>query len=122
MPPTARHSEVMDELYHCPVEVAMVILGGRWSPVILAHLKESPRRYSELKRLIPDISEKMLTQRLREFQSEGIVERSVDGANAFYDLTGAGRTLAPVLQAMYDWGESWADAHHLTIEARSVEP
>lgn len=106
-------------VYYCPVEVAMEVLGGKWTAVVLAHLKEAPRRFSELRRLIPDISEKMLTQRLRAMESEGIVSRTVVSdtpPHVEYDLTDAGRSLAPALQSLYDWGERWAATHGITIE------
>lgn len=110
-------------VYHCPVEVTMEILGGRWTAVILAHLKEAPRRFSELRRLIPDISEKMLTQRLRAMEAEGIVSRTVladTPPHVEYDLTPAGRSLAPALQSLYEWGERWAETHNLSIEPASA--
>lgn len=110
-------------VYNCPVEVAMELVGGRWTAVVLAHLKESPRRFSELGRLIPDISEKMLTQRLRSMESEGIVSRTVRSdtpPHVEYDLTDAGRSLAPVLQSLYDWGEHWADTHGISIQPTSA--
>ena len=105
-------------VYHCPVEVTMDVIGGKWTPVVLAHLKEAPRRYSELRRLIPDITEKMLTQRLRELEAAGIVSRDLVTAtppHVTYDLTRDGRTLSPILQAMYDWGDQWARRNGLTL-------
>lgn len=112
-------------IYHCPVEVAMEVVGGRWTTVILAHLKESPRRFSELKRLIPDISEKMLTQRLRSLESEKIVARKMLSAtppHVEYSLTEAGRSLGPALQELYDWGQHWAELHHLTMDPTTGAP
>ncbi|CAN5874212.1 helix-turn-helix domain-containing protein [soil metagenome] len=106
-------------VYHCPVEVTMDVIGGKWTPVVLAHLKEAPRRFSQLRRLIPDITEKMLTQRLRELEAGGIISRTVLGAttpHVVYDLTDDGRSLAPVLQALYDWGDRWATQYDLPIE------
>lgn len=70
--------------------------------------------------MIPDISEKMLTQRLQSFAKEGIVSRTVLGdspPHVQYDLTADGRSLAPALQALYDWGMHWADRQGLTIES-----
>ena len=96
----------------------MDVIGGKWTTVILAHLKESPRRYSELRRLIPDITEKMLTQRLRELERRDIVVRSVvddTPPHVSYDLTDTGRSLGPTLEAMYDWGQQWASEHELTV-------
>lgn len=106
-------------VYHCPVEVTMEVIGGRWTPVVLAHLKESPRRFSELRRLIPDISEKMLTQRLRSMEREKIVVRTVVSdtpPHVEYRLSDAGLSLAPALQALYDWGEHWSEVNDLTID------
>ncbi|MFC7619964.1 winged helix-turn-helix transcriptional regulator [Microlunatus sp. GCM10028923] len=96
--------------YSCAVEVAVDAIAGRWTPVILAHLKEGVHRYGQLRRRIPGLSEKMLTQRLRRLEADGLVERRVhedDGevpAPVSYRLTEEGQSLAPVLQALYDWG------------------
>ena len=97
----------MPKRYSCPVELTVDVVGGRWRTVILSHLKEGVHRYGELRRLIPGISEKMLTQRLRELEADGLVSRRDLGTvppHVEYDLTGEGRSLAPVLQALYDWG------------------
>ncbi len=110
-------------IYHCPVEVTMELIGGKWTPIILAHIKQGPRRFSELRRLIPDASEKMLTQRLRALEANGLVSRTVVSTapiHVVYDLTPAGRSLGPALQELYDWGQGWADEHSLTIEG--IEP
>jgi DNA-binding HxlR family transcriptional regulator len=100
------------KIYHCPVELAADLVGGKWRPVILALLKEGVHRYGELRRRIPDISEKMLVQRLRELQEDGLIDR-VDlqskPAHVEYRLTEEGWSLAPVLQAMYDWGLARAE-------------
>ena len=97
----------MPKRYSCPVELTVDVVGGRWRTLILSHLKEGVHRYGELRRLIPGISEKMLTQRLRELEADGLVSRHDRGGSpphVEYDLTGEGRSLAPVLQALYDWG------------------
>lgn len=102
----------MSKHYHCAVELAVDVIGGKWRPVILAHLKEGVHRYGELRRLVPDMSEKMLAQRLRELQEDGLVERIDHGtkpAHVEYRLTEEGRSLAPVLQALYDWGTARAE-------------
>jgi len=93
--------------YSCPVELTVDVVGGRWRTVILSRLKEGVHRYGELRRLIPGVSEKMLTQRLRELEADGLVSRRDLGTvppHVEYDLTDEGRSLAPVLQALYDWG------------------
>lgn len=93
-------------LYGCPVEFALDVLGGKWKTVILARIKEKPMRYSDLRRTIPSLSEKMLTQRLAEMTEIGFVmlEAGADGKER-YTLTDRGRELANTLQALYDWGE-----------------
>jgi DNA-binding HxlR family transcriptional regulator len=93
--------------YGCPVELTVDVIGGRWRTVILARLKEGVSRYGELRRHTTGISEKMLTQRLRELEADGLVTRRDLGTappHVEYELTDEGRSLVPVLQAMYDWG------------------
>ncbi|CAM3560248.1 helix-turn-helix domain-containing protein [Kibdelosporangium persicum] len=91
--------------YSCPVEFAVDTLGGKWAVVILAQLKEGSSRYGELRRLIPGITEKMLTQRLRELEAAGLVERTVEsGLPLAVSYSLADDSLRPVLQALYDWG------------------
>lgn len=97
----------------------MNVIGGKWTPVILSHLKQQPLRFSQLSRLIPDITEKMLTQRLRSLEADGIVNRTVVGntpPHVRYDLSDAGHSLGSVLQALYDWGGDRAAALGLAIE------
>ena len=101
----------MEKRYHCPVELAVDVIGGRWRPVILAHLKEGAHRYGELRRRMPQVSEKMLVQRLRELEADGLVSREDFGTvppHVEYRLTEEGASLAPVLQALYDWGAARA--------------
>ncbi len=97
----------------CPVELALELLGGKWKPVILARLKAGPLRYGELRRLIPALSDKMLTERLADLQAQGLVERIAEGAG--YRLTARGESLRPVLGALYDWGQTQAEALHVTL-------
>jgi DNA-binding HxlR family transcriptional regulator len=89
----------------CPVEFALDVLGGKWRVVILARLKEQPCRYSDLRRLVPRVSQKMLTQRLHELTTAGLVEH--DGG--LYSLSPRGESARPVLQALFDWGEGFSD-------------
>ena len=91
-------------MYHCPVELALDVIGGKWRAVILAHLKERSHHYGELRRKVPGISEKMFAQRLRELQEAGLVSREEVPPHVDYALTEEGRSLAPALQALYDWG------------------
>jgi DNA-binding HxlR family transcriptional regulator len=109
----------MSKRYHCPVELAVDVIGGKWRSVILSHLKEGVHRYGELRRRMPDVSEKMLTQRLRELEADGLVMRRDLGTtppHVEYRLTDEGHSLAPVLQALYDWGVARAERTGTPIE------
>ncbi|MCL3880726.1 helix-turn-helix domain-containing protein [Marivita sp. GX14005] len=91
----------------CAVESTVAVIGGKWKPILLFHLLAGPRRYSDLARLVPGASDRMLTRSLRELEADGLVRREVFAevpARVEYSLTRDGRTLVPVLQAMSDWG------------------
>ncbi|MFF2557534.1 winged helix-turn-helix transcriptional regulator [Nocardia sp. NPDC058058] len=106
--------------YYCPVEVTVDLIGGKWKPVILAHLKEGAHRYGELRRRMPGTSEKMLIQQLRELESTGLVRRTATETvppQVEYDLTEEGWTLVPVLTALYEWGEKRSARAGLTVES-----
>ena len=109
--------------FSCPVELALEIVNGKWKPVILAHLKEGALHYSELRALIPALSDKVLTQRLKDLEELGLVvrhKRGGRGSPSKYQLTARGSSLRPVLQALYDWGEVIAKDVGAVIEpARS---
>jgi DNA-binding HxlR family transcriptional regulator len=109
----------MQKRYGCAVEIAVDVVGGKWRPVILAHLKEGVHRYGELRRLIPGLSEKMLVQRLRELVADGLVARhdhETTPPHVEYRLTEEGLSLAPVLQALYDWGAARAIRNGIAID------
>jgi DNA-binding HxlR family transcriptional regulator len=92
----------------CPVERTLGVIGGRWKPLILFHLRRGQRRFNELRRLMPKVTQRMLTQHLRELEADGIVSRTVHHVvppRVDYDLTELGRTLLPVLDAMAAWGD-----------------
>ena len=101
----------------------MDTIGGKWAVVILARLKERPRRYGELRRLVPQITEKMLTQRLRELEAARLIERTVhEGAvrTVTYRLIDTG--VQPVLQALYDWGTTLATRDSIEIGSPREDP
>jgi DNA-binding HxlR family transcriptional regulator len=92
----------------CQVDKALEVMVGKWKPVILLHLLHGgTKRFSELKRLIPDITQKMLTAQLRELEEQDIIERVVYPQippKVEYSMTDYGRTLEPVLNLMHQWG------------------
>lgn len=91
-----------------PAERALKVISGRWKAVILYHLFDGPRRLSELKRLVPDISQKVLIQQLREMEEHGLVAREIFRQvppRVDYSATPLGLSLEPVLLALCDWGQ-----------------
>lgn len=96
----------MEEFY-CPVKLTTDIIGGKWKPLILFYLEGRTRRFSELKRLIPQLTKKMLTQHLRELERDEIIRRKVYPEvppRVEYSLTRHGETLKPILKLMSAWG------------------
>ncbi|MFN7389886.1 winged helix-turn-helix transcriptional regulator [Brevundimonas sp.] len=92
---------------HCPVETTIGIVGGRWKALILFHLGQGPARFNVLRRLIPGITQRMLTAHLRALEADGVVERRVFQVvppHVEYSLTELGRSLTPILEAMAIWG------------------
>jgi DNA-binding HxlR family transcriptional regulator len=91
----------------CPVTYVMNKLGGHWKPIIIYHLSTNAKRYSELKRAIPEITEKMLIQNLKQLQADNLVLRTAEPVVppfVTYSLTPAGKKLQPVLNEMAIWG------------------
>ena len=98
-----------DKVDNTPVEVTLGVVGGKWKSVLVYHLLAGPLRFSELKRRVPDITEKMLTQQLRELERAGVISRKVFAEvppRVEYRATAHGATLKPVLEAMCNWGRS----------------
>lgn len=90
------------------VQATLKVLGGKWKILILWHLKDKARRFSELKRLIPEITEKMLIQQLRELEKDEIVNRKVYSdvpPKVEYSFTDYGRSLEPALKVLCEWGK-----------------
>lgn len=94
--------------FGCSVEATLSVIGGRWKPVILFKLmEEGVLRFGELRRLVPGVTQKMLTNQLRELEADGVIERKVYPQvppKVEYRLTDYGLTLEPILLAMRDWG------------------
>lgn len=93
----------------CPVNFTLELIGGRWKTLILFNLQEKPLRFSELKRALPGVTEKMLTQQLRELEADKLVTRMVYAEvppRVEYSLTDLGKSLRPVMNNIAQWGLS----------------
>lgn len=98
--------------YSCPVEATADIMGGKWKAVILYYLFLGPKRFNELRRLLPEVTQRMLTLQLRELEQDGIVHREVYKevpARVEYSLTESGNSLGPIIMQMLAWGERYME-------------
>ncbi len=94
----------------CPVEVTADVIGGKWKPLILFYTSQQTRRFNELRRLIPGVTQQMLTLQLRELERAGVIHREVYAQvppKVEYSLTDLGRSLIPLLWQMFAWGERY---------------
>lgn len=104
----------MDTPERCPVESTLDVIGGKWKPLILYHLMQGTKRFSQLQRAIPGVTQRMLTQHLRELEADGLVHREIHKQvppRVDYSLTEVGRSLIPVLEAMLAWGLAYEQAN-----------
>ena len=98
------------ELPACPVETTLMLISDKWKVLILRDLMPGTKRFSELKRSVGHVTQKVLTAQLRQMEESGLVTRTVYPEvppRVEYSLTELGRSLKPVLDAMWDWGENY---------------
>ena len=99
-----------NDTHPCPVTVALSVIGGKWKVIILWHLQDGVKRFGELQRQVKGISQKMLTQELRDLEESGLVSRKVYPVvppKVEYSLTETGWSLKPVLEQLSDWGNEY---------------
>jgi DNA-binding HxlR family transcriptional regulator len=102
------------EKFGCPVEITLTLLGNKWKVLILRELFTGTKRFGELSRGIPGISQKMLTQQLRQMEKDNLIERKVYAEvppRVEYFLTETGRSLKPILDEMHRWGRQYQSLH-----------
>jgi DNA-binding HxlR family transcriptional regulator len=105
--------------FNCPTEFTLAVLGGKWKTVILCYLKERPCRYAELRKLLPSLSDKMLTERLADLVASGLVARKKLAGRPradTYVLTARGRSLGSILRNLYTWGLEHAATFKVQVE------
>ncbi len=96
----------------CPMGTAISLLGGKWKLPLLYNLGERTMRFSELKKALPGVTQKMLTQQLREMESDGLISRKVYAEvppKVEYSITPIARKLEPILELMCSWGVEYRD-------------
>ena len=109
---------------NCPVAATLQLIGGKYKALLLWHLSGKILRFNELRRLVPEATPKMLTQQLRELESDGLIARKVYAVvppKVEYSLTPRGESLFPILQAMYEWGSKLLEGEGICPEC-SMKP
>ncbi|MGQ2902988.1 MAG: winged helix-turn-helix transcriptional regulator [Neoaquamicrobium sediminum] len=107
-------------LDNCPIRTVVQNISGKWSALLLMALAERPYRFGELRRLVPDISQRMLTQTLRDLQRDGYVNREVfptKPPSVEYSLTDLGRSMYDAIEHLFHWAEN----NHQQVRAARVE-
>lgn len=100
------------ELPACPVETTLMLIGDKWKILILRDLMPGTKRFGELKKSVGNVSQKVLTSQLRDMEANGLVTRQVYAEvppRVEYSLTDLGRSLKPILDAMWTWGEEYKE-------------
>lgn len=94
--------------YPCPISVVMDLVGGKWKAVILYHLQEGPKRFSDLRHALISPTETVLSNQLKQLEQDGLISRQVFGSKpplkTVYSLTDFGLTFLPALKALTQWG------------------
>lgn len=100
--------KVNNKLYPCTVSVAMDLVGGKWKAVILYHLKDEEKRYNELRKALPGVTERTLSMQLKQLEEDELISKKVYGnkppLKVVYSLTEFGKSCTPLLNAILGWG------------------
>lgn len=101
-----------DKTYHCALDITMDYIGGKWKMVVLWYLRQGKKRYGALRKLMPDVTERMLSIQLKQLEEDGLIKREVftekPPLKVEYSLTPFGETLLPILEAIALWGRTLA--------------
>lgn len=103
-----KNKQIDNSYYGCALEAALNVIGNKWKGAILYHLLSGTRRFNELKRLIPNITQRMLTLQLRELEKHEIIIRKIYPQippKVEYSLTDSGKSLKPILLSLREWGK-----------------
>ncbi|MBD8876017.1 winged helix-turn-helix transcriptional regulator [Roseibium polysiphoniae] len=108
----------------CAVEATLSLIDGKWKGVVLYHLLDSTLRFNEIRKKLPSVTQRMLTNQLRSLETDGLIERKVYPVippKVEYSLTERGRSLEPVIMALKHWGDAnkelWPDEFGLVVAA-----
>ncbi len=104
---------IKDETFHCGTAIGCKFISGKWKPIILWYLRNGKLRFSAIRRLMPDITDKMLSIQLSALENDGLVKRKKYGTKppfkVEYSLTKLGKSLIPIIQMITDWGIAYGE-------------
>ncbi|MCE7053445.1 helix-turn-helix transcriptional regulator [Algoriphagus sp. AGSA1] len=104
----SEYVKLNQKAYPCTVSLTMDLVGGKWKAVILYHLKDGAKRYSELRKEMPSVTEMTLSLQLKQLEKDGMISRKVHGKKppikVIYSLTELGKSFVPILEAITQWG------------------
>lgn len=102
--------KINEGVFYCPVDLTLHIVGGRWKSLVLWNLRNGAKRYSELKKILVVINDKMLSQVLRELERDGVLEKNVSSdvpVKIIYSISEEGKKLLPILEMMSAYGSKY---------------
>ncbi len=118
--------KLQGKTYPCTVSLTMDLVGGKWKAVILYHLKDEAKRYSELRREMPSVAEMTLSLQLKQLEKDGFVFRKVYGikppVKVVYSLTDLGKSFIPILEAITEWGNNVVSEKGERIIVNAADP
>jgi DNA-binding HxlR family transcriptional regulator len=113
--------ELNGKTYHCAMDITMDYIGGKWKTVVLWYLRNKTLRFGELKKLIPGLTEKMLSIQLKKLEEDGLIKRKVFAEvplRVEYSLTDFGKTLSPVIESIAKWGRALGETEGKLVELK----
>lgn len=117
-------ADIREKVFNCPLEITVSLVGGKWQCVILWHLRKGALRFSQLKRRLPGITPKMLTQQLRDLEENELIVRKIYPVippKVEYTLSEYGNSFVPVLKSMYSWGKQYSKEYDIRIDSAFQE-
>lgn len=116
--------EIDGKLYHCAMDITMDYIGGKWKTVVLWYLRNDKKRFGELRKLIPQMTERMLSIQLKQLEEDGLIRREVfthkPPLKVEYSLTDFGHSLLPVLEAVAKWGRELGESKGKLVEMKQT--
>lgn len=110
------------QTYHCAMDVTMDFIGGKWKTIVLWYLRNDKKRFAEIRKLVPQMTERMLSITLKQLEADGLIIRKVQASKpplkVEYSLSEFGKTLIPLLNAVAKWGRELAETEGKIVEVK----